>query len=182
MKRNWLLYLVIFSLALNLGIIGTLIYWRHQAKQHLAALEEAPPLRLGEAWRHQLTPEQRQSLRGCIQPHSRQVRAMREELMTKRQELFQLMKEQPEKWDSIREKLQEINRLQGGMEEKMVRHLLEVQSQLQPEQRTLFLQAVEQHLSNMWGGLGRRHPGGHPRQPGTGRGPCPGPGPACPPE
>ena len=31
MKRNWLLYLVIFSLALNLGTIGALVYFRYPA-------------------------------------------------------------------------------------------------------------------------------------------------------
>ena len=30
MKRNWLLYLVMFSLALNLGTIGALVYFRYQ--------------------------------------------------------------------------------------------------------------------------------------------------------
>lgn len=32
MRRDWLLYLVIFSLALNLGTIGTFayLYWRGQ--------------------------------------------------------------------------------------------------------------------------------------------------------
>ena len=37
MKRNWLIYLVIFSLALNLGTIGTFAYLRHQDQQQQAA-------------------------------------------------------------------------------------------------------------------------------------------------
>ncbi len=37
MKRDWLIYLVMFSLALNLGTIGTIVYLRYQDQQKLAA-------------------------------------------------------------------------------------------------------------------------------------------------
>ena len=32
MKKNWLVYLVIFSLALNLGTLGALVYFRLQPR------------------------------------------------------------------------------------------------------------------------------------------------------
>ena len=41
-KRDWLIYLVMFSLALNLGTIGTIVYLRYQDHQKLAA-GPAPP-------------------------------------------------------------------------------------------------------------------------------------------
>ena len=37
MKRDWLIYLVMFSLALNLGTIGTIVYLRSQDRPRLAA-------------------------------------------------------------------------------------------------------------------------------------------------
>jgi hypothetical protein len=42
-KQNWLIYLVIFSLALNLGTIGTFAYLRHQDQVEKTAGSARPP-------------------------------------------------------------------------------------------------------------------------------------------
>ena len=50
MKRNWLLYLVIFSLALNFGTIATLVYLRYQDKAQRLSQEIPPPMAMRALW------------------------------------------------------------------------------------------------------------------------------------
>lgn len=181
MKRDWLLYLVIFSLALNLGTIGTFAYLRYQDQRVAAVGPPPPPLPMRELWRHlKLEGEQRQALRSLLPEHRQRVRACRAELAQKRQELFTLIKEgAPEA--AIPGKIREISQLQGNLEEEVVRFLLEVQKHLKPEQKAAFLALMERRLLPAPGGRGRpcRRPGGPP---GPGRGPGRGPGPpGCPP-
>jgi len=127
-KKNWLLYLVIFSLALNFGTIGTFLYMR--------AL-------WGEL---RLDPAQRQALRGLFPEHRRKVLALRQELGQKRQELFELMKSEAPPWEAIRGKVKEISSLQGSLEEEMARFLLELKKNLRPEQQAAFLSKMQARL------------------------------------
>jgi Spy/CpxP family protein refolding chaperone len=177
MRRDWLLYLVIFSLALNLGTIGTLVYLRWQAPPPPPPPEAAPlPFRqmLGEL---NLNPQQRQLLRGMAPEHWRQVRELHQELTRQRRELFALIKQDnlPD-WPPVQAKIREIGSLQLRLEETKVQHLLEVQKNLTPEQRRLLVTNLERRLSPFWGRGGRHR--GHlrpSRDPGDGL-PCP-PGP-----
>ncbi len=181
MKRDWLLYLVIFSLALNLGTIGTFAYLRYQDQRVAAVGPPPPPLPMRELWRHlNLEEEQRQALRSLLPEHRQRVRAWRAKLAQKRQELFTLIKEGAAE-AAIPAKIREISQLQGNLEEEVVRFLLEVQKHLKPEQKTAFLALMERRLLPAPGGRGRPcgRPGGPP---GPGRGPGQGPGPPdCPP-
>ncbi len=93
MKRDWLLYLVIFSLALNLGTIGTIAYLRYQDHQQAAVGPPPPPMLPKSLWRElKLDDSQRQTLRRLFPEHHHKVKAIRQELSQKRQELFELIK------------------------------------------------------------------------------------------
>lgn len=179
MKRNWLLYLVIFSLALNLGTIGTLAYLRYQDPR-AAAPEMAPPLGMRALWGTlQLEGPQRQALRGLFPEHRRQVRQIQEELAQKRLELFELVKSDSPPWDAIQAKVREISALQGSLEEEMVRFMLAFKQQLKPHQHAAFMDLVQTRLGRVLGGPGRGcGPMGPPH--GRGRGPGAGPPGACP--
>jgi Spy/CpxP family protein refolding chaperone len=149
MKRDWLLYLVIFSLALNVGTIGAFTYLRQQdRRKETVVREELPPLPLREIWRRlDLDQEQRRRLREMLPDHRRRVRAWQEELAGKRQELFALLNtEEAPPWPEVQAKIREISELQGKLEEEVVRHLLTMQQQLKPEQRALFVNLLEQRL------------------------------------
>jgi Spy/CpxP family protein refolding chaperone len=179
MKRNWLLYLVIFSLALNFGTIGTLVYRHYQAPR--PAGKGGLPLPLKELWGTlNLDPEQRQALRGLFPEHRRRVLEVRWELAQKRQELFGLMQLESPSEEALRTKVREISALQGTLEEEMVRFLLELKKSLKPEQHAAFLQLMQRRLER--GGMGRPfgHRGWKGRGFGKGPGPCP-PGPPAPP-
>jgi Spy/CpxP family protein refolding chaperone len=180
MKRDWLLYLVIFSLALNLGTIGTFFYLRYQDRQATAGREVQPPLPLRELWGAlQMDQSQRQALHSLMPDHRRKVREFRRELAQKRQELFDLVKGAAPDGDAIKGKIREISALQGGLEEEVARFLLEVKKHLKPEQHAAFVDLVQKRLGRAMGPRGPRF--GPP--PGRGPGPHhapPGPPPESP--
>jgi Spy/CpxP family protein refolding chaperone len=161
-KRNWLLYLVIFSLALNLGTIGTLVYLRHQDQQRTTSARTAlAPLPMRDLWgRLNLDSGQRQALRGLFPEHRRQVREVREELAQKRLELFDLLKSENPSWSSIQAKIREISQLQGDLEENMAHFLLEFKKHLRPEQGAAFMGLVQGRLCRPMGRHHRHPPGG----------------------
>jgi Spy/CpxP family protein refolding chaperone len=166
-KRNWLIYLLMFSLALNLGTIGTIVYLRYQDHQQAAA--SPPPMK--SLWRElKLDDSQRQTLRRLFPEHHQKVKAVRQELSQKRQELFDLIKAEATPWSAIQAKVQEISALQGSLEEEMARFMLEFKKYLNPEQHAAFLNQVQTRLGSgpEWacGPRGRRQ--------GPGMGPGPG--------
>ena len=181
MKRDWLIYLVIFSLALNLGTIGTFAYLRYQDQQQKAAPPGPPPPPLHALWRElNLDNAQRQALRGLFPEHRRKVAAVRQGLAQKRQELFDLIKGDATP-DAIRAKVQEISALQGSLEEEMLRFMLAVKQNLNPQQQAAFLNNLQMHLCGPAGcapmGPGFRRHRGPGMGPGLGRGMGPGGGP-----
>jgi len=168
-KRDWLIYLVMFSLALNLGTIGTIVYLRYQDQQKLAAGPASPAMPLKSLWRElKLDEPQRQALRRLFPEHHQKVKAVRQELAQKRQELFDLIKAESTPWSAIQAKIQEISALQGSLEEEMARFMLEFKKDLNPEQHAAFLKLVQTRLG--CGPEGACGPDGRRRGPGMGRG------------
>jgi len=180
MKRYWLLYLVIFSLALNLGTISTLVYLRYR-EPTAGAAKELPPMPMRELWGAlKLEPEQRQALRELFPDHRRRVMEVRLALAQKRQELFDLLQQESPADAALKAKVQEISTLQGQLEEEMTRFLLELKKRLKPEQHQAFLKLVQARLER--GGLGPPHgPRGRHWGRGPGMGMGPGMGPPGPP-
>lgn len=171
MKRNGLLYLVIFSLALNLGTISTLVYLRYYGPPPAGFRAEPPPMHMRELWNSlNLDTDQRQALRGLFPEHMRHVHELREGLAQKRQELFDLIKSDSVPWSAIQAKVREISSLQGSLEEEMARFLLEFKKHLKPGQDAAFLNLVQTRLGRGHGSMGPRGPG-HGRGWGGPRGP-----------
>ncbi|MBW1992524.1 MAG: periplasmic heavy metal sensor [Deltaproteobacteria bacterium] len=177
MRRDWLLYLVIFSLALNVGTIGTFTYLRYRDRQEAAVRPEPPPLPMPELWRRlNLDPEQRRTFRQLRIQHRRRVGALRRELARKRRELFTLLRTQDSSdWPAVQAKIREVSELQGKLEEEIIRHLLNLRRQLRPAQKEVFLRILEKRLRPF-----RRHRGPRWPHPGIRHRPGP-PEPALPP-
>lgn len=185
MKRDWLLYLVIFSLALNAGTIGTFAYLRWKDQQW--APPPPPPASAPLPFRKllgklQLDRQQRRDLWRLGPKHRRKIRVYRRELAQKRRELFSLMKKKNlPQWPPVQAKVKEISNLQLQLELEMVHHLLQVQKQLKPKQRQVLINHLEKRLVHVWGRHGRpgmRHRLRH--MPGRPPGPPPPPGPPGP--
>ena len=183
MKRNWLLYLVIFSLALNLGTIGVFAYLRSQDRQAAVGKEERGPVGLRDLWLAlHLDQEQRQTLHRLAPEHRHRIAQLRGEMQAKRQELFELLKGEKPDWSVIQAKIKEISAQQGRLEEEVARFLLECKKHLKPEQQAAFISLVERRLCRTRDGCGppiRGHRG-PPWSRGQGRGLGPG-APAAPP-
>jgi Spy/CpxP family protein refolding chaperone len=175
-KRNWLIYLVIFSLAVNLGTIGTIVYLRYQDQPKLAPGPASPPLPMRSLWRElKMDEPQRQALRGLLPEHHQKVAAVRVELAQKRQELFDLIKTESTPWSAVQAKIQEVSALQGSLEEEMARFMLEFKKNLNPEQHAAFLNLVQTRLGCGPGGVCGPGGPGDGRRRGPGMGPRGGP-------
>lgn len=187
MKKNWLLYLVIFALALNLGTIGVFAYLRSQDRKEVSKKEATGPVGLRDLWRAlNLDKEQRQTLRRLAPDHRRRIHQFRREMMAKRQELFDMLKGDKPEWSAIQAKIREISAQQGQLEEEVARFLLECKKHLRPEQQAAFIDLVDRrlrhrhHRGGHWGRHGKGHRGPH-GGPGMGMGPGMGHGPGPPP-
>lgn len=167
MKRNWLLYLVIFSLALNLGTIGALVYFRYQPSPGLPPMDEGKPPRGLFGFLHSLNldPEQQKLLKQCFPPHRQQIKTLRQQLQQQRQRLYDLINQPQPNEAEIAAQITAINNIQNALEQETARFILEVKGHLRPEQQEVLLQRVEQRLC----GPGLCRPEAEPRR-GRGRG------------
>jgi len=171
----WLLYLVIFSLALNLGTISTLAYLHYQGPP-LPAPAGPPPMPMHELWGAiKFDPKQRQAMQDLFPEHHRRVMDLRTALAQKRGELLNLMQQEAPDWQALRAKVKDISNLQGQLEEEMLRFMVETKKLLKPEQRRAFLSLMQARLER--GGPPGRHGGPPPGRWGFDKGPGMGPGP-----
>jgi Spy/CpxP family protein refolding chaperone len=182
MKRNWLLYLLIFSLALNVSAIGTVAYLHWHRPPEAMPSSEAAPMPFRKLLKElDLDQQQRQTFRAMAPEHWRKVREMRDELAQQRQELFALIKQESlPAWPAVQSKIREIGSLQLQLEEEKVHHLMDIQKNLRPEQRQVLITQLEKRLPQCCG-EGRGRGRGLMRRMRNGRSPGP-PGPMGPPE
>jgi Spy/CpxP family protein refolding chaperone len=171
-KPKWLLYLVIFSLALNFGTIGAFAYLRYQDRAQRLHYGMPPPLPMRALWGAlKLEDSQRQALRGLLPEHRGKTAEIRNALFLKRQELFDLLKVEAPDMSEVRAKIGEISALQGQLEEEQMRFLLEIRKGLKPEQKVAFLDLIQGRLNQAMAGTY-----GPPGRTGPWRGPRKGPG------
>jgi Spy/CpxP family protein refolding chaperone len=148
MKRNWLLYLVIFSLALNLGTIGALVYFRTLPPPELPPMDSGKPPGgvLGFLHSLNLEPEQQKFLKKRFPQHRQQIKTLRQQLHLQRQRLYGLINQPDPNETEIAVQITAINNIQNALEQEMARFLLEIKRNLNPEQQAMLLQRVEQRL------------------------------------
>ena len=159
MKRNFWIYLLVFSLALNLGGLAAFGYLRLQGHGEAMTGQGPLPAPPQEIWRTlNLEAEQRRVLESLLPEHRRRVRDLRAELGQKRFELFEMLKEGAAAWPGIQEKVKEVSVLQGKLEEEVLRFSLAFQEHLKPEQRAAFITFLERRMPNVQGGKGRQSP------------------------
>ncbi len=166
MKRNWLIYILVCSMGLNMGAIASFAYWRYggQTGVDLKHPAPAPPLPFRELTRSlNLGPEQRQIIHGLLPKHQLRIDELRLGLAQRRQELLELLQADEPSWPAVHEKTREISDLQGKLEVEMVQFSLNFRNCLKPEQKIAFMELMEHHLLAGRGGKGRAHGPGGPR-------------------
>ena len=158
MKRNWLFYILVCSLCLNMGIIVSFGYWRYGGQPGLGVRHQASPLPFRELTRSlNLAPEQRQIIRGLLPGHQQRIGELRLGLAQRRQELFEMLQTGELSLSAMQDKIREISDLQGKLEMEMVQFLLGFRNCLKPEQKIHFMEFMEHHLLAGQGGKGRAH-------------------------
>ncbi len=164
MKKNWLVYLVIFSLALNIGTIGALLYFRFQPSPELPLMADGRPHGgfIGFLQSLNLDDEQQKLLKKTFPVHRQQIKELRQQLNQQRQKLYELINQPQPNESEIAAQITAINNIQNALEQEMARFLLELKQNLRPEQQELLLQRVGQRLCGPGscgpngGGHGRR--------------------------
>lgn len=156
MKRNWLIFILVCSMGLNMWIIASLAYWRYGSQPGLDLKHPASPLPFRELTRSlNLGPEQRQIARGLLPEHQQRIRDLRLGLAKQRQELFEMLQEEAPSWPAMQDKTREISDLQGKLEAEMVQFCLKFRNCLKPEQKIAFMEFMEHHLVAGQEGKGR---------------------------
>ena len=158
MKRNWLIYILVCSMGLNMGLIASFPYWRYGGQPGLDLKHPASPLPFGKLTRSlNLEPEQRQIARGLLPAHQQRIGELRLGLAQKRQELFEMLQAGELSLSAMQDKIGEISDLQGKLEVEMVQFFLGFRNCLKPEQKIAFMEFMEHHLLAGPGGKGRGH-------------------------
>jgi Spy/CpxP family protein refolding chaperone len=156
MKRNWLIYILVCSMGLNMGIIASFAYRHYGGQPGLDRKHPSSPLPFRELTRSlNLGPEQRQIIRGLLPEHQQRIGELRLGLAQSRQELFGILQEGAPSWPAVKDKTRKISELQGELEAEMVQFCLKFRKHLQPEQKIVFMKFMEHRWLAGRGGKGR---------------------------
>ncbi|MCD4813930.1 periplasmic heavy metal sensor [bacterium] len=149
MKAKWLIILLLFSLAINGGIIGTIIYhhvlggkqYRHQNNFLVRAV-------FGLKVRNKLnlSQEQNQALKQIRVNARNEISEIREELYQARNELLTALAETEVEQEQIEKHLGNISNLQDQWHEKVVENVLQAKDKLTPEQQKIFMKSIKQRI------------------------------------
>lgn len=94
-----------------------------------------------------LSPEQMKDLKRRTMPFRAEIDQRRQVIAEKRKELIERMREEHPDAGAIDRSISEISRLQEDMQRRITRHMLEIKTSLDPENRRKFLDLIETRIS-----------------------------------
>lgn len=146
-KNRLLLLILIFSLAINLGVFATIGYellTKKRADMHQGLSE---PISLS-VLRKKLNLSESQIK--TIYSHRKTIRSnmkrIRKELQIKEEVLFDLLKKTAPAQEDINVKLQEIGSLQGESQKIIIDNLIQMKNNLTPEQQKIFFFIITERI------------------------------------
>ncbi|MBN1883508.1 MAG: periplasmic heavy metal sensor [Deltaproteobacteria bacterium] len=154
MSRNTLIILLILSVALNLGLIGTMAL-RHVVTPETTISPDSFGFHtwLGDGM---LDDAQRETIDEIISKNQEEMNDIKNELSQKRFELTELMRQDEPDPDAVELKIAEIADLQRELEQMIAEQMMEVHAVLTPEQAEIFTTHMEERLCPGGGyGMGR---------------------------
>jgi Spy/CpxP family protein refolding chaperone len=142
MKENIKIILVIASFALNLVFISTYVIYKLSARSNINPSSSAGPVY------HQLhlAPEQVARFEQERPKFRARIQELGQAIKTKQTELLNLIMAKPSNLSAIKEKQEEIRRLQGMVQAGVIDHLVKVSSFLNPEQRSRFFKILKARI------------------------------------
>ncbi|MBE0460677.1 MAG: periplasmic heavy metal sensor [Candidatus Aminicenantes bacterium] len=147
MKRNVLIFSLILSVAINIGVFGSAGYrWfksrgeepRHRADVHSPMSAFCKKLGLS---REQI--REMESLREVLEP---KIEEIKKELKEKRVLLINHLKESEPDREKINIELSEIESLQTDLQKIVIGHMLQEKKILSPEQQEIFFSIILKRL------------------------------------
>lgn len=144
MSRNSLIILLILSVALNLGLAGTIIIGYVVSPETKARTDTFGfHSWLGDGM---LDDAQRDDIERIVSEHRDEMDDIKDELSQKRFELTELIRQDDPDPDAVDLKVAEIADLQRELEQLIAEQMMEVHSVLTPEQAEIFSSHMEEHL------------------------------------
>jgi len=156
--NKWIIALLIFSLAVNVAVVGTLVYYWTQTKGAQTARFSPPPLPERPRFKRgpNLSPEQRQKIRQLRQEYFATVREIRRTIGTYHEELMDMLASDSFSRDSLQVVVEKIARKQMELEQLTVAHLLDLRKNMDREQWQQFVKRLRREKSFF---LDKRRPG-----------------------
>jgi len=157
--------LLVISLGINLGVIGTFAYGYLKFKH----IDEMGPEGLGRWFeeRFDLTPEQAKKVDDIIISDREAMDDIRMKLDSKMEELATLLDEENPDREAIESVIFDLSSLHYEMETRVVKQMLDIRGVLTPEQAEEFNEHMGRHLHSK--GMGMRK--GWEKDKGMGGGP-----------
>lgn len=134
MKEKLIIFILIFSLTINLAALITMGYFwgkNYTSKKDISPPDGSSPLISGLS----LDPRQRGKMRRLRQSFQEETSPMRTSLITKREELVTLLNSETLDRSAIEQKVKEINEVQYQIQEAVIDNLLEEKTYLNPRQQ-----------------------------------------------
>ena len=146
MKLKILVGVLIFLIAINLGTIGSYLYFQifKLDKEVVTADLKQPTFHHGKRRRLRLDKNQRKELRKLLRELHSESRDLRLNLMRLEEEAFNLLGVDTIAEDELDKKLKDIADIRLEMSRKAIQKLIETKSFLSPDQRQHFFQAIMQ--------------------------------------
>lgn len=139
MKENLKSVLFIASIALNAIFAVTYVAYKLPSLAGVQQETSREPLFL----QLNLTPDQLTTLKAERERFHAKLQALGQEAKTKQLELIDHLAAAPPDQLAIDRKQEEIQRLQGAVQGRVIAHFLQASSFLSPEQRTRFFQLIK---------------------------------------
>jgi len=169
MKEKLIISLLVFSLTVNVAALITMGYfWGRDYRSEETVFRRGEPPRLGREL--SLDNGQWGKMRGLRRSLLREIDPIRDELMTKREELVNLLSIEETDRSGIDKKLSEINGLQSQIQYTVIDHLLREKEFLTPSQQKQYFDLISKRLCQDWFPMGRGPGRGMGMRDGSGRG------------
>ncbi|MBN2356799.1 periplasmic heavy metal sensor [candidate division KSB1 bacterium] len=154
MKNKWMTLLLVFSLAVNLAAVGTLVFfWRHNDLPPAPVPPDAPMTRLdrpSREWRNlDIPPEKRREIFLLRRRYQERVMDLRMTVEESRRQVLQQLLRPTIDQDSLDAAIQRLSEKQIEMEKMTIHHLMEMRSYLTNEQWQILLRSMERERRGM---------------------------------
>jgi hypothetical protein len=156
--NKWLIALLVFSLAVNLAAVGTIIYFAQRPGlpgPFPRMLMEPPGPPDGDQNRpgdrgSGIAAENRQEVRRLRKAYQQSLEPLAREAQQTRQNLMRLIAHNPAASDSIDVMLLKMNKLQGEMEKATVQHLIAMRPFLDEKQWQNLTHMLDNRMREPW--------------------------------